>query len=91
MNWKKEAIDQPLHALWSGVSIFAAIVGWSAGWPIGVSVALTTAGSASLIGLCVREWAQKKDKGGILDNWPWTDTVGYTAGLIIGGALGIWL
>ena len=85
MSWKKEIIDQPLHALWSGVSVFMIVAPLTFGWPLWLAVLSVVAGEASLAGLCFREWRQKRDKpGGIWHHWPWTDTSGYSAGLVAG-------
>ena len=92
MSWRKEIIDQPLHALWSGASVFVIVAPLSLGWPSWLAVPLMIAGVVSLAGLCLREWRQKRHKpGGILANWPWTDTAGYAAGAVAGFLLAVFL
>ena len=91
MNWRKEAIDQPLHALWAFVTVllFFAGVGLAAAW----SPLLICAGGVSLVVLCGREiWQKRHHDGGILANWPWLDTCGYVTGAVLGTVAGvIWL
>ena len=88
MAWKKEIIDQPLHALWSGGSVLTLFLAWRVPMPLWASVLLTGASLGSLAGICVREWAQKRHKpGGIWHNWPWLDTAGYAAGAVVGALL----
>lgn len=90
MSWKKEIVDQPAHALWSGVSAVAPFLAWSLPMPLWARVVLSVAALASLVGICVREWAQKRDKpGGILANWPGLDSIGYGAGLVLGIVAGV--
>ena len=83
MNWKKEAIDQPLHALWAGAA-FAAPWAW---------LPIISLSAVSLFAICAREVYQKRHHdGGILHNWPWLDTCGYATGAVIGTVAGvIWL
>jgi len=92
VSWKKEIIDQPLHALWSGASVFAIMAPLSLGWPLWVAWPVIAGGCASWAGLCHREWGQKRHKpGGIWHNWPWLDTVGYGTGAAVGALLAVFL
>ena len=91
MNWRKEAIDQPLHALWSGSTVFMFMAGFTlaAAWapilPFIAGVSITT--------LCWREvWQKRNNEGGILKNWPTKDTYGYVTGAVLGTVAGVlWL
>lgn len=90
INWHKEAIDQPLHALWAGVSTWLVIYGLSVSHLPFHSAIIILAGSLSWAILIGREVDQKKHKpGGILYNWPWLDSIGYGFGTIIGLAIAI--
>ena len=82
MNWKKEAIDQPLHCLWACGTF---ILPW-------VWLPLLSVSAVSLFAICAREVWQKRNRGGILANWPWLDTAGYATGAVLGTVAGvIWL
>ena len=92
MSWQKEIIDQPLHALWSGASVFAVVAPLTLRWPLWLAVPLAVTGVVSLAGLCLREWRQKRHKpGGIWHHWPWLDTAGYAAGAVAGVLLAVFL
>ncbi|GAG29468.1 unnamed protein product, partial [marine sediment metagenome] len=82
-GWRKEVVDQFLHALWAFATFLAP---WA--W-----LPLISVSAVSLAGICAREVYQKRDHdGGILENWPWLDTCGYSAGAVLGTVAGvIWL
>ena len=90
MSWFKEPIDQSLHALWTWLTFFLPWVAWKMPMPMWDATFLTIAAVCSLVALCVREVRQKSDQpGGILHNWPWTDTCGYLVGAALGTIRGV--
>lgn len=88
MDWgkeiRKQLIDQPLHMLWSGVSV--GLVVWSvrAGLPPALSIFCVLVGVVSVAAIVLREY----------DQWPssrWWDPPLDWLCFAIGGGLGGWL
>jgi hypothetical protein len=89
MNCKKEAIDQPLHFLWAGVTFAAPWVAIQL--PVG-RVPLLVVAALSLLFLCAREvWQKRFYTGGIFGNWPWLDSTFYALGAVAGTVGGVFL